>query len=111
MTAVAYNALTSFRKEFLREIRARGLSAILIGNAAFESLSTAVRELGLAPAGSVPPDAEINGHIVLVPLGFTVRKTTREDVAVANALTMAAFRLGRDRIDRVLTPESLWESV
>lgn len=111
MAAVAYNAPTSLLNEYVREIRTRGLSAILIVDAASESLSTAARELGLTPAGTVPVMLRPAAPITPVPRGFTVRKATREDVPVANALTTAAFALERDNVDRVITPEYLSESV
>lgn len=111
MGAVGYSAPTSLLADYVREIRARNLSAILIVDAASESLSAAAQDLGLTAAGTVPVMLRHAAPIATVQRGFTVRRAARADVPVANALMTAAFALDRENVDRVLTPDYLSDSV
>ena len=111
MAVVVNGAPTTLLDGYLREIGSRDLSAVLVVDPSDADLCKAAIDRGLTAAGTVPVMLRRSAPIKPISRPFTIRRASREDVAVANDLTSEAFSFDASQVQRVLPPDYLSETV
>jgi GNAT superfamily N-acetyltransferase len=109
--AVGRGASAALLDGYVREIRARDLSAILMVDPASEQLARHAEHLGLTAAGTVPVMLRQAAPITPMPRDFTVRPATASEVHTANELAAAAFSLDPAKVHRVFPPSTQGDGV
>ena len=110
LAAVIRGAHVALVNEYVGEMHARGLEAILIVDEEAEDLRAAALSLGLTEVGTAPVMVWEGGLAPVSPGRYLVRRGQTSDLAVAGGLVAEAFSLDKAKVQRVL-PESILAAV
>ena len=107
MAAVFRSGGPALLEEYVREIEARDLQAILIVEADSPEAERAAVDLGLIHAGAVPVMVWEGKPAPVGEPSFKVRLATEPDVPAALRLASEAFSLDEEKMRRVFQPSML----